>query len=324
MLEHAAAVAVITAVGTWLARQYALRRALIDEPGERRSHAQATPRGGGIGPVVALLLALLLGAQFPLSFAIPAALGLVLVASIGWWDDHRPLSASLRLLVHVVAGVLLAVALDLWRELPVAAVAVVLGTAALVNIWNFMDGINGIATLQAAAVGATALVLIGSGTGTYAGLIVAACLAFLPFNFPRARIFLGDVGSGALGYLMALVAAPRAVNDATPLLLFFPMAPFAVDAGLTLLRRMVRGERWWTPHTQHLYQVAARRLAHAPVTLAYTGVAAAGGLIAWRLRAAGMPVTMASLAVWYTACALAWAVLQYVAAGRGAPTEKDR
>lgn len=324
MLANMVVVAALSAAGTWLARAYSLRRALIDEPGERRSHSQATPRGGGIGPVIAVLLALLVGGLFPVAFMVPAATGLVVVAGVGWWDDHRPLSAGVRLLAHLVAGALLAGAFGLWNDAPWLALAVVAGTAALVNVWNFMDGINGIASLQAAAVAAAALVLLNGAAAVFAGLFIAATIAFVPFNFPRARIFLGDVGSGALGYVVATLAVPRVGECETTLLLAFAAAGFLVDSGLTLTRRVLRGERWWTAHTQHLYQVGARRLGHTPVTVAYTAVALVGGLLAWFLREEPVPVIMTSLALWYTACAVAWAVLQYVAAGRGAPTEMDR
>ena len=142
----------VSALATWLALVYARRRKLFDAPGERRSHAVATPRGGGIGITVALLAgSLLLGGAGALPVVVVGcfALGLVLVAGIGWIDDHRPLSPGLRLLVQCLAGVLLAWGLHAhdgrwgWALLACALVPV------LVNVWNFMDGINGLASSQA-------------------------------------------------------------------------------------------------------------------------------------------------------------------------------
>lgn len=266
--------AALAAAGTWLARVYALRSRLIDQPGERRSHSVATPRGGGIAIVAALLAATVaVGLKFPAhaSLALAFGLGLALVAAIGWIDDHRPLSPWLRLGVHALAAALLAAGLWLARGDAALALAAFVFAVGLTNVWNFMDGINGLAASQAALV---ALALAGFGGPVWGWLalaLMAACLGFLPFNFPRARIFMGDVGSGAIGYAVAGLGALAATGlDPwhAPLLLI-PLAAFMVDSSLTLLRRVRRGERWWTPHTQHAYQVWARRAGHVRVTLAY-------------------------------------------------------
>jgi len=268
------AVLAVSAALTGWARHYARRRNLLDQPGERRSHGVATPRGGGIAIVLTLLLAAVVGAV-----AWPAArtpllvsgLGLVLVAGIGWWDDHRPLPAVRRLLVHVIAAALLAGLVwnatgNLWQ----AALAL-LFTTSLINIWNFMDGINGIATTQAILAG-IAFALVLPGPLALAGIVLAlACLGFLPFNFPRARIFMGDVGSGALGYAVAaLVCLASVTTPLSWLLLLVPLTAFLVDAGFTLLSRMLTGQRWMEPHTQHLYQRAVKGGAtHTSVTGTY-------------------------------------------------------
>lgn len=260
--------------GTWLARRYALRAALLDHPGERRSHAVATPRGGGIAIVAAmapLLAALCLqGGAARATFA-PVAAGLLLVAGIGWYDDHRPLAPAPRLAVHAVAAALLAWALHASGAGPVAATAGFVLAIVLVNVWNFMDGIDGLAASQALAA-ALGYALFSGGEVALAGVaLAAACAGFLPFNLPRARIFLGDVGSGALGYLLAALAAlslPAAGRGAVSLL-GLPLLAFGVDAALTLARRVLRGERWWEPHVQHAYQAEARRRGHGPVMAGY-------------------------------------------------------
>lgn len=269
LLLHFAA----AAVGTWLARAYALRGNLMDHPGERRSHAHATPRGGGIAIVACVLTggAWLWWRDPAAGVLMPAFLiGLTLVAGIGWWDDHRPLSPWSRLAVQIVAAALLAGATAWDGQGWLPALITFVSALALVNVWNFMDGINGLATSQAALSALTFVFALHGPWAGLAGALLAACLGFLPFNFPRARIFLGDVGSGALGFTLAalLAAAWRDASVPWPLLCL-PLCAFLVDAGFTLARRMLHGESWWTPHVTHLYQIAARRWGHAPVTVIY-------------------------------------------------------
>lgn len=312
----------IGATGTWLARAYAVQRNLIDHPGERRSHGTSTPRGGGISIVLVLLVATLALAmrdpsRAPLLVGFAAAL--LLVAGIGWWDDHRPLPAWVRLGVHVVAASMLSVLMfsaygEIWLAIAAFAAALV-----LTNVWNFMDGINGLAASQAALVAAGyAVAVSGSVWGWLGWALVAACLGFLPFNFPRARIFLGDVGSGALGFAIAALAVTAVGEDgmAWPLALL-PLSAFVIDAGLTLGRRLVRRERWWTAHAQHAYQGWARRVGrHVPVTLGYAVWTGLGLLLAAGLHSrTGFFLTLAGVLAWYTSGAFLWLCLQRRGAG---------
>jgi UDP-N-acetylmuramyl pentapeptide phosphotransferase/UDP-N-acetylglucosamine-1-phosphate transferase len=268
------AVLAVSAVLTWCARVYALRRNLLDQPGERRSHGVATPRGGGIAIVLTLLLAIMVAAIAAPAARVPLlvfGLGLALVAGIGWWDDHRPLPAVRRLLVHLAAAALLAGLVWQATGNPWQTLLALLFTTSLINIWNFMDGINGIATSQAILAG-VAFALVLPGPLALAGIVLAmACLGFLPFNFPRARIFMGDVGSGALGYAIAgLVCLASVATTLSWLLLLVPLTAFLVDAGFTLLSRMLSGQRWMEPHTQHLYQRALKGGAgHTSITGMY-------------------------------------------------------
>ena len=153
----------------------------------------------------------------------------------------------------------------------------------LVNAWNFMDGIDGLAASQALLCGlGLAFVLVDPLTAL-AIAIAGACLGFLPSNLPRAKVFLGDVGSGALGFLMAVLLAGGFAERPVagwPILLLAPMA-MLVDAGLTLLWRMRRGDRWWHAHAQHLFQRSSRRHGHARVCLAYA---------LWTLAAIGLMI----------------------------------
>jgi UDP-N-acetylmuramyl pentapeptide phosphotransferase/UDP-N-acetylglucosamine-1-phosphate transferase len=313
----------IGAAGTWLARRYALRHALLDAPGERRAHTVPTPRGGGIGIVVAALLAGLfllkqawtdytqMGAMFLLvGGALP---GLALVATIGLLDDHRPIAPWLRLLVHTIAAAWLAWAT--WQLFGIAWLALLAFGLALVltNIWNFMDGIDGIAATQAILV-AGAVAFAGHDTWTtWALVLAAATMGFLPFNIPRARIFLGDVGSGALGFAIAALLIGR-IGHASPIDAIawsLPISAFVIDATLTLARRVIRRERWWEPHAQHAYQAWARRAgAHMPVTLAYAGWTLAAIALMRGLVGATPLVVLLSCVAWYTAGAVIWRLLQ--------------
>lgn len=299
--------------GTWLARRYALGRRLVDEPGERRSHHVATPRGGGIAIVLALLVALAAlmarAPQWVPSLGLAVA-GLILVAGIGWVDDHRPLSPWLRLIVHALAAALLGLACIVAGGGLAQALAAVALALVLVNVWNFMDGIDGLAASQAALV-AAAFGVIASPTGAAWWLgwaLVAASLGFLPFNFPRARIFLGDVGSGALGYALAALAGLAFRGDAAQVWILLPLSAFLVDAALTLSARMVRGERWWTPHVQHLYQRLARRWGgHRKVTLVYAAWTLTSIALMWFVHLRDAATIMFAVCAWYLTGVGIWA-----------------
>ena len=306
---------VVGAVGAGLARSYARRAALLDQPGERRSHTVPTPRGGGAAIAVALLLATAwlawrMPAQVPLLAGFGA--GLAMVALVGWLDDHRPLSPWLRLAVHAGAGA--AFALGAWLQagdLRVAVLAFV-ATVALVNVWNFMDGIDGLAATQAIVVAVVPAAIAG-GAGLALGLaLAAATLGFLPWNFPRARLFLGDSGSGAIGFAIgALVAMAAATGGTAALALsLLPLSAFLLDAGLPLARRMLRRERWWQPHVTHAFQHAARRHGHVRVTTAYGLWTLAAACVAWSFRDIAFTSIIISLVPWYAVGAAAWWLLQ--------------
>lgn len=322
---------------TWAALGYARQRGLLDQPGERRSHVVATPRGGGISIAVVLLLGILaMGWWYPaLRLVLQAGgLGLVLVAAVGWIDDHRPLSARVRLLAHALSAAMLAAALLAGGHGVLPAALAFLAVMVLVNVWNFMDGINGLAASQAAIAALAYAVLAQGGTPAWmlALLLAGACCGFLPFNFPRARIFLGDVGSGTLGQGLALLLALMMPGghggpsvSAWPLLVL-PLATFLVDASLTLGRRMLRREAWWQPHVQHAYQAWSRKLGrHAPVTAAYAGWSAAGAALMLGVNMAHgtFIIALAATLGWCLVSGTGWLALQHVSQqGKGRIQEK--
>ena len=301
--------------GTWLARRYALRRRLLDHPGERRSHAVATPRGGGVAIALTLLLACgWLAWRHPAQAPMLSGwgVGLAMVALAGWFDDHRPTSPWLRLGVHVVAALLFAAGTWYhagWSWLVLLAFAAPL---VLTNVWNFMDGIDGLAASQAALAAAALAWLAGGPWAWLALALFAACCGFLPFNAPRARIFLGDVGSGATGFAVGGLLTAAAMTDARAgLLALFPLSAFLLDAGLTLGNRMRRGERWWTPHVSHAYQICSRSLErHAPVTLAYALWTLLGLAPLFFFRNVSFTSLIIPLLTWYACGSLLWLWLQ--------------
>ncbi len=268
-------------------RRYALSRRLLDIPTARSSHSQPTPRGGGVAIVLSFLAAL----------PVLAVLGLLpwhwlwgllgagaLVGWVGFLDDHGHVAVRWRLLAHFTAATWILVWLGGLPPLMLFGQAVDLGALGhglaalylvwLLNLYNFMDGIDGIASVEAICVclgGALLYVLLGQAALALAPLLLAAAVAgFLYWNFPPARIFLGDSGSGFLGIALGGLSLQAAWVD--PRLLWcwlILLGVFLVDATLTLFRRLARGERILDAHRSHAYQVAARHYGgHLPVTLA--------------------------------------------------------
>jgi UDP-N-acetylmuramyl pentapeptide phosphotransferase/UDP-N-acetylglucosamine-1-phosphate transferase len=277
--------ALLSSLLTYCAIVYARRRALLDVPGRRRSHATATPRGGGIGIVIVAATAcawLATRGELPSAAAAAFTAGLLAFGAIGWLDDHRPLRASVRLLVHVAAAGAFALGLfgapfELGARDWLHAAVVVLCLTSAVNIWNFMDGINGLVGSQSAWVATAAMLAFGLA-GAWGWSLLAACLAaaalgFLPFNFPRARVFMGDVGSGGLGFACgALLLAAVFLAGASPWSALLAASALWIDAAMTLGHRMLHRRRWYTAHREHLYQWLVRgRLGHAQVTMLYLG-----------------------------------------------------
>jgi len=303
-------------LGTWWARGYALNKNLLDHPGDRRSHDAATPRGGGIAIAASLLIAAIwLAIQSPdrLIWLSCFAIGFAVVAGVGWMDDHRPLSAWLRLAAHIFAAGLLGLGLQLTYGNPWFSLGTFVLAVGLTNAWNFMDGIDGLAASQTGLIAAATALALSGPEQWLAAALAAACAGFLPWNFPKARIFLGDVGSGAMGFAIAALVSTLAAGQQTSsgLLILLPLAAFLVDAGLTLATRMLRGEQWWLAHAQHVYQRWARRLrAHRPVTLAYAVWTFTACIIWLTFPGNNFAFITLSLLAWYMATTLFWLYLR--------------
>jgi Fuc2NAc and GlcNAc transferase len=280
------AVVLASAVVAGWARRAAIARGVIDVPNERGSHQRPTPRGGGIGIVVAMTGALLL---LELSGAIQRGLFLALVvgggavAAVGFLDDRHKLPANWRLAVHTLAALWAVYCVGGLRQVQigehvahlgiVGSALAVLGVVWVLNLFNFMDGIDGIASVEAlfvSASGALLALLAGNGAIVAASLVFGcACVGFLFWNWPPARVFLGDVGSGYLGYVVIVIALSDTQARPAAIWQWFTLgALFFTDSTLTLLRRLFRGDHVHQPHRQHAYQRLARRWgSHAKVTL---------------------------------------------------------
>jgi len=280
ILSAALVSTLLTGAATW----YARRRDLLDHPGDRRSHTEPTPRGGGAGWVAAFLIFvgvyLLLAKTVSMTFPAVLAAGTAVLALLGWWDDHHDLDFRIRAAVQSVVSLLsvsvLAVAGVISGWAP--ALAAFLFIAWMVNLYNFMDGSNGLAGFQGLFV-SLVLAALFARSGDWAGATIAlvlagSCAGFLPWNLGRARVFMGDVGSLALGFIVAalLVYGAGTAAFTLPVALMIT-ALFLVDASLTLAVRILRGERWYNAHRQHLYQrLIARGWTHGRVLLAYQAV----------------------------------------------------
>lgn len=276
---------------TYLLRRYAVAKSILDVPNDRSSHTVPTPRGGGISIVAAFLTSLalifywgLIGSGVFLSLAVAGAA----VALVGFMDDHGHIAARWRLLGHTAAAawVLICIGglapvnvfgslIDLsWLGNSLALLYLVW----MLNLYNFMDGIDGIASVEALCVciGVSLVYgITGHGALIWGPLLLAmAVLGFLFWNFPSAKIFMGDAGSGFLGLILGVLSLQASWVDSDFLWVWLILlGVFIVDATVTLLRRLMQGDKVYQAHRSHAYQYASRRFGrHLPVTLAVAAI----------------------------------------------------
>ncbi|HEV2162005.1 MAG TPA: glycosyltransferase family 4 protein [Stellaceae bacterium] len=303
-----------SAILTVLLRGWLRRRAILDRPGARSSHATPVPRGAGLGVMAALVIAWLAlaarGAMPPDTVVV--ALVTASLALLSFVDDLRGLPVALRLAAHFVAALIAlaffphnALIFQGLLPLPVDRAAAALLWVWFINLYNFMDGIDGITGVETVCVGAgiAAVSLVGGGSLVAAPLAgVAVALGFLRFNWQPASVFLGDAGSVPLGYVMGwlLLVLARGGHWAPALIL--PLY-YLADATVTLVRRARRGEALWRAHRDHFYQRALRGNDHAAV--ARLVLAGDIGLIVLALLALNWPLIAVSLAVVLSAAMLA-------------------
>jgi Fuc2NAc and GlcNAc transferase len=272
---------------TGLVRHYLVTRNVLDIPNGRSSHSIPTPRGGGASIVLVFLLAILwLVREGALDSNIGWALtgGGLAIALAGFLDDHFHLSARMRLLIHFTAAGWalwrmggmgpLHLGWAVWDWGWIGQVLAVVGLVWMINLYNFMDGIDGLAGLEALCVSGLGSILLASsglaGLAETSLVLAAASAGFLVWNWPPAKIFMGDAGSGFLGFVFGVLAISSAREQPS---LLWPwlilLAVFIVDSMLTLVRRLTGGSPWYQAHCSHAYQHAARQHgSHLKVTLA--------------------------------------------------------
>ena len=273
---------------TGFLRRYALANNLVDVPNDRGSHTVITPRGGGVAIVITFLAGLLILWQMKL-FGIDVFVAFfgagLLVTIIGFIDDHDHISVRWRLLFHFLAAgwllfwlsglpplLLFENVFDLgWAGHLLALIALVW----LLNLYNFMDGIDGLAGVEALSstlvIGLLMMAVVDhKGLAFISLLMFAAVAGFLVWNFPIAKIFMGDAGSGFLGLMLGAFALYSA--HIAPQMLWswlILLGVFIVDASYTLIHRLIRGDKIYTSHCSHAYQYASRKHGnHWSVTLA--------------------------------------------------------
>ena len=273
-----------------LIRRYGARLGLVQAPNFRSSHIKPTVSGGGLGIAIAgTVLCLVIGYTGPTSFQVAVAVSAI-GATIGFLDDRFDLSSILRIVCHfgLVSALLLssgtvdfASGLQAGLVIPVLTFGVLLFAGVWwVNLFNFMDGIDGLASVEAIFIlGAAATFVAGSAFGDghevqAMAVVIAACVGFILLNWPPARIFMGDAGSNYLAFfILALALITVATGTMRYSVWAILAAAFVSDATVTLLRRALSGEKWLSAHRLHAYQKLARRWnSHRLSTLLYTGI----------------------------------------------------
>ncbi len=315
--------AIAAAAATWILTGALLRvlraRAILDHPNERSSHAKPVPRGGGIALISVALASWAIAASLGEAAwsVVQPIIGLCLgLALVSWADDLRGLPPVLRLAAQAAAVAIALLTVPFWFPGPldpmVAAVLAGLAWLWFINLFNFMDGIDGIAGVEAVTVaGGAALVAAVSGmtdgTPVLGAALAGAALGFLAWNWPPAKLFLGDVGSVPLGFLLGWILLSLAAHGHWAAALILP-GYFLADASWTLARRALRGERVWHAHREHLYQRAVQAGAsHAHVSgavaitnlaLVACAVASVGDMVR-QIVALAVASVIVGLLMWY-------------------------
>jgi len=257
-------------IATGIIRRYSINRSLIDIPNERSSHQVPTPRGGGLSISLVILssvLILFFLDYFSWKQTLALFAGGALVSLTGWLDDHRDLPTLFRAISYLLASCwavywLTGFAGFHTTSQPVLSaifsIIMILGITWLTNLYNFMDGTDAIAAIEAITVATFAAYLIGgpdNGIVVLCVVLLAANAGFLCWNWPPARIFMGDVGSCLTGFIFGCLIL---LTEITGVLSFqvwlILLSVFIVDATLTLFMRIARGEKWYSAHRSHAYQ----------------------------------------------------------------------
>ena len=257
---------------TGLLQKYALKHSLIDVPNERSSHLMPTPRGGGLSiviPVLICIAVLFLTAQIEKDIAIALGIGCFFVASVGWIDDHQHIPANWRALLYGIAAVLAVYFIvesdnfqSVFSHLPfgiMISFMIVIWVVWMTNLYNFMDGTDALAAIQTICTSLLVGVIFWLegqyGLATVCFVISASSCGFLFWNWPPAKIFMGDVGSCSLGFCFGVLAVIGEIQGSVPLIVvFILLSIFICDTTFTLLMRIFANEKWYQAHKSHAYQ----------------------------------------------------------------------
>jgi len=285
--------------GAWLIATFGSQLSLLDQPNHRSSHLKATPKGGGIGILAAMVL---------LSYCLdlPFFLGLAaaVVSIVSFIGDRIDIAPLYRLLIQIMAALTV---IFLYRNEPAGQnhhylmiIPLTIFIVATANYYNFMDGINGIAAITGIVGFGLMAVFINSrdGQSPFAMLAIGlslSCLGFIPFNLPRARVFMGDVGSILLGFMFAamIIWISRSWLEFICLASF--LFPFYVDEITTVFIRLKKGEKLWTPHRRHFYQILANEFGidHWKISAGYGAAQLLIGLsMLWAAKAGFLPAIL--------------------------------
>lgn len=272
IIIYTSGIFIFSIMTTGILRKYSLRNSILDIPNERSAHSLPMPRGGGLS----ISLAVLLSAVFlfylqllPLNIAIAFSGGGILVTVTGWLDDHMDIPEIWKALSYTIAAIWTVFWLDGLDTLRfgvnvitmhvAGSLFAVLGLAWLINLYNFMDGTDALAAAQAICTGTfSGMLFMFSGRQDLAIMcfvITAASAGFLYWNWPPAKIFMGDAGSCLIGFSFGLLAIVGEKSGALPILVWFILLSiFICDATLTLFMRIINKEKWYTAHRSHAYQ----------------------------------------------------------------------
>lgn len=292
------------AVGAYLVGRFGSWLGFLDHPSKRSSHHVSTPKGGGIG-ILAAFICISFWIEVPLTFWLPPSL----VALLSLYGDKKALSSTLRLVVQFISAFILLLGINGGKPnfvtnfmLILFASVFIVGTA---NFYNFMDGIHGIASITGIVgfglLSCFAIILETEYSFiTLSASLSLSCLGFLPFNFPRAKVFMGDVGSVLLGFVFAGMVVSFSSNFLDFICLVAFLFPFYADELTTMVVRLKDGEKLTRPHRRHLYQLLANEfgISHWKISVGYGVVQLLIGLSVLLLRNFGMLAVLSLLALY--------------------------
>ena len=308
----------IGGAGAWFISRTPIRLQLMDFPSKRSSHVVPVPKGGGLGILIVAILAGL-SLKLPTMFLFPV----IIVSIISFYGDFFQLSVRFRLLVQFAMAIMFIFPLlpgianyyMLSRPVIFPALALLIPPATIVyfvgstNFFNFMDGIDGIAgicgTISFGLLGAFGFTYstnpFGQSLAIFSICIALACIGFIPFNMPKARVFLGDVGSILLGFVFAGIVLTYSRNYFDLLCLSSFLFPFYADELTTMIIRMKDGENLVTPHRRHLYQILANEygIAHWKVSVGYGLAQLLIGISVFKLRPKGALMLLFFLTLYF-------------------------